>query len=379
MIKTELPYWMALAHIGGWKTDKINQLVVAIISEHRTTFEDFFNLSAGDWAKEFKLTVPDIQKLLALISDLPNYSFLAENLLDQGYQIIPLNSPDYSETLKRNLKIKYSPTILYVKGNKELLQEKAVAIVGSRKASPEGLEFTEARAQIAVGENKVVVSGFAPGVDQYALESALKYGGKSIIVLPQGITTFTSGFNKFYQQIWEGDVLILSTFHPKARWTAQLAMSRNPIIYGIADEVYIADCEEKSGTWAGVMDGLRKGRSIYVRKPLPEEKNANMLLVQKGASPVDSVQRTSIPLPSIVSETKEKTYENSDNLQQRIRKLLGDSKELTAKQIIDCLKLTISDKKLISLLKKYPEIEEIRHKTYKFRIRKSEIQQPQLF
>jgi predicted Rossmann fold nucleotide-binding protein DprA/Smf involved in DNA uptake len=81
--------------------------------------------------------------------------------------------------------------------------------------------------------------------------------------------------------------LVLSTFHPKAVWSAGLAMARNPIIYGLADEIFVAESSEKGGTWSGVMDGLRKGRKIYVRKPEPNEKNANILLIQKGAIGVD--------------------------------------------------------------------------------------------
>jgi hypothetical protein len=71
------------------------------------------------------------------------------------------------------------------------------------------------------GENaskdyKVVVSGFAKGVDKQALDSAIKYNGQSIIGLPQGIATFQSGFKKYYKQIIEGDVLAI-TDHPTRR------------------------------------------------------------------------------------------------------------------------------------------------------------------
>jgi DNA processing protein len=133
----------------------------------------------------------------------------------------------------------------------------------------------------------VVVSGFAKGVDKQALDSALKYKGQSIIVLPQGIMTFGAGFKTYYRQIVDGDLLVLSTFHPKAPWKVELAMARNPIIYGLAREVYVAESNEKGGTWYGVVDGLKKGRKIYVRKPEENEKNANEKLIGMGAIPVD--------------------------------------------------------------------------------------------
>ncbi len=99
--------------------------------------------------------------------------------------------------------------------------------------------------------------------------------------------TFGSGFTKYYKQIVDGDVLVVSTFFPKAPWKPELAMARNPIIYGLADEIYVAESSEKGGTWSGVADGLRKNRKIFVRKPDASENNANNLLIQKGGIPVD--------------------------------------------------------------------------------------------
>jgi predicted Rossmann fold nucleotide-binding protein DprA/Smf involved in DNA uptake len=257
------------------------------LKEQQTGFEEFFALDPAAWSEIYGLSEEDVRKLVGLAGELPNYSFLTESLLDQGYRIIPLNSPDYSATLKNHLKFKYSPPVLYIKGNREILDQGSVAIVGSRYTGPVSLEFTEARARIAAENGQVVVSGFAPGVDRLALDTALKHKGKSIIVLPQGITTFVSGFREYYQQIIEGDVLVLSTFHPNARWTAGLAMARNPIIYGLADEIYVADCQEKGGTWSGAMDGIRKGRTIYVRAPAPGEKSTIKLLIDKGAIPIE--------------------------------------------------------------------------------------------
>jgi predicted Rossmann fold nucleotide-binding protein DprA/Smf involved in DNA uptake len=183
------------------------------------------------------------------------------------------------------------------------MQEDSVAIVGSRDASQIALEFTDKIACRAGKEWKVVVSGFAKGVDKQALDSAIAYKGQSIIVLPQGILTFESGFKAYYKQIIDGDVLVLSTFHPKAGWGKELAMARNPIIYGLAKEIFVAEAkssknrqgkETKGGTWMGAIDGLdkiqkgiRAAGTIFVRQPENSEKNDNLLLIQKGAVAVD--------------------------------------------------------------------------------------------
>ena len=285
-MKQEYAYWIALAHLPKMRTARKNELIVRLFEEKQTII-DFFHCKKSDWQNLFSLNEKEIELLNDAKNELANYSFLVEDLLEQGYDIIPITSPDYSPVIKDNLKRTYSPPLIYSKGNKQILKENSIAIVGSRNAEDISLEFTDNVAKNASKDYKVVVSGFAKGVDKQALDSAIKYKGQSIIVLPQGITTFKSGYKKYYKQIVGGDVLVLSTFYPKAPWSVQLAMARNPIIYGLAKEIYVAESSEKGGTWSGVVDGLRKGRSIFVRTPMSSEKNANNILIQKGAIPVD--------------------------------------------------------------------------------------------
>jgi len=305
----DFAYWMALAHLPNWRAERINRLIVEILHNRNLSFVEFFDLSESDQQNEFQLSAKESADLVKAKSDLPDLSSLAEELLEQGFKIIPINYQDYPETLKENLKLKYSPPLLYIKGNKQLLHEPSVAIVGSRNASEIALQFTEAVAKKCVKDYKVVVSGFAKGVDRLALESTLKYHGRSIIILPQGIMTFASGFKKYYSQIAEGDVLALSTYFPKSPWNVGLAMGRNTYIYGLAEEIYVAESGPKGGTWSGVINGLRKGRKIYVRKAEPDEKNANNLLLSKGAIPVDSegncISRTEDNPETIKSETRQ--------------------------------------------------------------------------
>ncbi len=283
--RPEIPCLMALTHTQGWKYEQINNIIAKIKGNSKCSIAEFFGLSLYEWSERFGLSKKETVHLENVKKEIPKYSFLAEDLFAQGYEIIPVNSPEYPETLKQNLGSR-SPPILYVKGNKNLLKEKSVAIVGSRDASEIALKFTDNIAMLASGEHKVVVSGFARGVDRQALDSALKYKGKGLIVLPQGIMTFYSGFKNYYKQIVEGNVLVLSTFFPKAPWSVELAMARNSVIYGLAGEIYVAESNETGGTWSGVMDGMRKGRKIYIRKPEPYENNANNKLMDIGVIPV---------------------------------------------------------------------------------------------
>ena len=303
-MNTETAYWMALAHElpawsfadkEGWKNEDKMNLIIQFHHDKKMSIADFFGISEESLKGDFQLNDRQINDLQKAKSSLANYAFLAENLQNNGVEVIPVISSEYSKTLKENLK-KSAPTILYIKGNKLIMQEKSIAIVGSRDASEVALQFTDNVAKQASKEYKVVVSGFAKGVDKQALDSAIACKGQSIIVLPQGIMTFESGFKTYYKQIIDGDVLVLSTFHPKAGWGKELAMARNPIIYALANEIYVAESkssmnrqgkETKGGTYSGVIDGLKKGRTIYVRKPDISEKNDNDFLIKNGAIAVN--------------------------------------------------------------------------------------------
>lgn len=372
-------YWIALAHLPRWGRLKINNLIIKFYHKNKLTPEDFFQLSVNDWKNNYDLEYKEIEDLEKAKSELANSAFLAESLLNEGYEIIPITSSEYSKTLKDNLKVAHAPALLYVKGNRQIMQEKSIAIVGSRNTSEISLRFTDNIAKLASKEYKVIVSGFAKGVDKQALDSAIKYKGQSIIVLPQGIMTFGSGYKKYYKQIIDGDVLVLSTFHPKAPWKVELAMARNPIIYGLAAEIYVAESSDKGGTWSGVIDGLRKNRKIFVRKPEDSEKNANHLLIQKGAIPIDFNGKTIKDYVPV--ENKDLFSSMNEPMADYEKKIIDFLRngEYAVKDIIKKFNFNISEKKLRDFLKSHKKVEILNKKPLRFTLKRNIEQQKRLF
>lgn len=357
----ELTYWVALAHTPKMWTARKNE-IIAYCFQREKTIVDFFS---SDQFLGMSLTPQEAVLLQQTKSELANYAFMVEELLDQGFDIIPVTSQEYSPTLKSNLKYS-SPIVLYTKGNKQILHEKSIAIVGSRNANENSLKFTDNVAKKASMEYKVVVSGFAKGVDKQALDSALAYKGQSIIVLPQGITTFSSGIKKYYKQIVGGDVLVLSTFHPNLPWSVDLAMARNSIIYGLASEIYAAQSDNKGGTWSGVTEGLKKGRKVFVRVPDKTEKCANLTLISMGAVPVDIEGNGANIIQPIQNENAESNNIASlpsvldGNIEDRIYDFLSKG-TYSSKQIIDGLNLSnYSTQKMSSILSKMNNISKIK-------------------
>ncbi|MDD4148604.1 MAG: DNA-processing protein DprA [Bacteroidales bacterium] len=286
MMNEELAYWLALAHVPNIKIKTKNEIIVRLFERNKTII-DFFQLDTSIWEKDFELNKTELELFIDAKKELPNYAFMVEDLLEQGYNILPITSSDYSPTLKKNLGRTYAPPVIYTKGNLQIMKEKSIAILGSQKVNNNSLQFADNVVKNASANHKIVVSGVANRIDKQVLDSVLKYKEQSIIVLPQGIATFQTGFKKHYKQIISGDVLVISTFYPKSTWSAQLAMQSNAIIYGLASEIYVADSNEEDGTWSKVMDNLRKGKTIYVRESNPKEKNANNILISKGGKAVD--------------------------------------------------------------------------------------------
>ncbi|MEO6540759.1 MAG: hypothetical protein ABIN74_07210 [Ferruginibacter sp.] len=119
------------------------------------------------------------------------------------------------------------------------------------------------------------------------------------------------------------------------------------------------------GTWSGVVDGLRKERKIFVRQPEPTEKNANLLLIQKGAVAVDfngnellkTYDTSNAEQVSVVSEPS-----ITESLETKIRSVFN-GRPLSANELLSKLGLDWTAKKLAAHLKKLDFIEIIKVKS----------------
>ncbi len=357
MIKQELTYWITLALIPKMWARRKNEIYVNCFQhEPQISIIDLFE-NSGNWDI---VGLNDEEKELFGIAkaELANNSFLVEEMMAQGYDILPITHEEYPKSLKKNMKYN-APLVIYSKGNKALLQEPSIAIVGSRNAEAVSLSFTENIAQQAASKGEVVISGFAKGIDRKALDAVLAAKGKSIIVLPQGIMTFGSGFKQYFKDIIQGNVLVMSTFAPKAPWTVEFAMARNPIIYGMASEIFVAQSDNKGGTWAGVTDGLRKQRPVFVRYPGKEEKNANLQLIQKGAQAVDVNGHV---LTLSIEEQKSPEQLEKEKLHTEVMEMLNKVDMISAKDLVCRLGSDWKPEKMVRYLQGITQVEKLKIK-----------------
>ena len=343
-------YWMAFAHARNFSNRRKVEFLIQSVHD-KMTIEDALTAIKQNNKLDFDFKDKEWAGLKEEVDKLPNYSFLYEELTDQGYELINIfQKGHYPQILKDNLK-KDAPILIYTKGNRSLLDENTVAIVGARKSGKKSLTFTDNISKKMVNDGNVIVSGFAKGVDRKALDSALKYKGKSIIVLPQGILTYTT--KKYYEHIVEGDVLLLSTYHPKAPWSVGLAMDRNKTIYGLSKVIYVAESNDKGGTWEGVKNGLKRKRTIYIRVPDGKEKNANKKLIELGAIPVDMDGNVVEEKMEAIAEDEVVYKSSSNDIIVDLSRLIENrnGKPMTISEIKSALSLEeLSAKKLTSTI-----------------------------
>lgn len=197
-----------------------------------------------------------------------------------GLWVISRGDVEFPKRLKRLLK-HAAPPLLYGAGNKDLLDTGGLAIIGSRDATEDALDFTRRVAAKCAREGMAVVSGGARGVDAAAMQGATEAGGTTIGVLAADLLK-TSLNRQNRVGLQEGRLVLVSPFYPEAGFNAGNAMGRNKYIYALSDRALVIDSALGSGgTWEGAIEALTQNWvPLYVRTPGNGQGNA--ALVDKG-------------------------------------------------------------------------------------------------
>ncbi len=118
-------------------------------------------------------------------------------------------------------------------------------------------------------------------------EAALSGGGRTIIVLPEGIDHFR--VKKSIASVWDWErILVISQFPRKAIWRADRAMERNKIIVALSQAVIVLEAREKGGTLnAGFAAlGLKKPLFVVLYDDMNGAREGNQLLLASGGIPL---------------------------------------------------------------------------------------------
>ncbi len=140
------------------------------------------------------------------------------------------------------------PLALHVRGDASLLQRPAVAVVGSRRASPYAINAARHLVRQLVAAGITIVSGLARGVDAAAHEAALAAGGTTIAVLGTGIDVVYPRSNTRLFRDVAARGLILSEFAPGTPPLPENFPIRNRVISGLCYGTVIVEATARSGS-----------------------------------------------------------------------------------------------------------------------------------
>lgn len=268
-------------------------------------------------AEASKGSVLDKQRLESLLGRGVQLGFAVEEWQRNGIWIISRSDTDYPIRYKKHLKDK-APPLLFGVGNRSLLNGGGLGIVGSRNVDEEGEAFTRQVAELCAYNQMPVVSGGARGVDQISMTASLEAGGVTIGILAENLLK-KSVERDARHAIADGRLLLLSPYHPTARFSVGTAMGRNKLIYAMADYGLIVSAEhKKGGTWSGAEEELKRKNSlpIFVRIGSNAPQGNNKLL-DLGAIPwPESIERNSFKqqLFALVAQGREKQSKNRKEL-----------------------------------------------------------------
>lgn len=212
---------------------------------------------------------------------------MERSLQEIQVRVLTLGEADYPVSLRV---VRQPPPLLYVIGDLTALQEPGIGICGSRKASPKGLEYARIFGAKVARLGLPEVSGYARGVDTEAHLGALEAGGRTVIVLAEGMAHFR--LKQVFRSI-EGvleRITVVSEFHPARPWQVASAMKRNRTICALSKGVVVVEAGDTGGTLDAGKECLRQGKPLLVVQhgEAAGTPAGNLELIRAGGIPVTS-------------------------------------------------------------------------------------------
>ena len=160
------------------------------------------------------------------------------------------------------------PLMTFWQGDRDLLgclsAGQAVAVVGSRRASPHGMRAAEQLGQALARAGWPVVSGLAEGIDASVHRGCLAGGGRPVAVLGTPLTrAYPLEHQTLQSQVAQAG-LLLSELPPGARVQRASFALRNRLLVALAQHVVVVECPDNSGALLSAEAARRQGRSLWV-------------------------------------------------------------------------------------------------------------------
>jgi DNA processing protein len=177
-----------------------------------------------------------------------------------GNELLGWDDPDYPRAL---LELGHAPPALYFVGRRDLLNRPALAIVGSRNATPQGCDNARAFALALSNAGLTIVSGLALGADAAAHEGALEGPGSTLAVVGTGMDRVYPARNRDLAHLIAQRGGMLSEFPPGTPPREGNFPRRNRLISGLARGVLVVEAALDSGSLITARLAGEQGREVF--------------------------------------------------------------------------------------------------------------------
>lgn len=281
-INQDIEFWLRLGLTEGVGGKSIRQLLTAFGSP-----AEIFAADLG--ALERVVKRPVAARIFHRKTDEEKLARTLEWLEDPLNALITFADPDYPGLL---LNITDPPPILYFKGQRKLLAQPALAMVGSRNATPQGLANAEAFAEAASSAGFCVLSGLAQGVDSAVHQGGLRGCGSSMAIVGTGLDIVYPAKNRELAHRLAREGALISEFPLGVPAMGKNFPRRNRIISGMSHACLVIEATLYSGSLITARLALEQGREVMaipgsIHSPLSKGCHA---LIKQGAKLVESIQ-----------------------------------------------------------------------------------------
>ena len=243
--------------------------------------ESLLGLGVAELQKELELNESEATRLAVLLQRGEALEKELARLASSGIHVLTRADPEYPQRYRERLK-ESAPLILFYAGERALLGQPGIAVVGSRHLDQAGQECATFVGNACGLSGLVLYSGGAKGVDTISMNAALEVRGTAVGVLAHSLEK-TLRTPELRSALGRGDLCLVSPYSPNTGFSVGAAMGRNKLIYTLADyAIVVASDANKGGTWSGAFETLKAGWVpvfILEHAAMPD---GNRLLIEKG-------------------------------------------------------------------------------------------------
>ena len=208
-----------------------------------------------------------------------------ESIAKENIDCLDIFDQDYPSLLKE---IENPPIVLYLKGNRKVLEKFLFAIVGSRKPTSYGISIAGDFSNQLSKRGIIIVSGLARGIDTIAHRKAIK-SGETIAVLGSGLLNIYPRENKDLALEIASSGAVVSEYPLLTSPSRENFPRRNRIVSGISKGVLVVEATSRSGALITAHSACEQNREVFA---IPGSINSSLskgthILIKEGAKLVD--------------------------------------------------------------------------------------------